>query len=109
MQEFLLKIVGAINTYLSNYILLILLVGTGLFFTIKTRFVQVRCFGQGMKNVFGNIKLNGGKDNAEQIDASLTRISELRKTEKEILRDIEEAKAEADAQKEADKAAKEAK
>ena len=62
MQEFLLKIVGAINTYLSNYILLILLVGTGLFFTIKTRFVQVRCFGQGMKNVFGNIKLNGSKD-----------------------------------------------
>ena len=62
MQEFLLKIVGTINTYLSNYILLILLVGTGLFFTIKTRFVQVRCFGQGMKNVFGNIKLNGGKD-----------------------------------------------
>lgn len=54
-------------------------------------------------------KLNGGRDNAEQIDASLTRISELRKTEKEILRDIEEAKAEADAQKDADKAAKEAK
>ena len=62
MQEFLLKIVGAINTYLSNYILLILLVGTGIFFTVKTRFVQVRCFGEGMKNVFGNIKLKGDKD-----------------------------------------------
>ena len=60
MQEFLLKIVGTINTYLSNYILLILLVGTGLYFTIRTRFVQVRYFGEGMKNVFGNIKLKGG-------------------------------------------------
>ena len=62
MQEFLLKIVGTINTYLSNYILLILLVGTGIFFTVKTRFVQIRCFGEGMKNVFGNIKLKGSNN-----------------------------------------------
>ena len=55
------KIVDTINTYLSDYILLILLIGVGIFFTVRTRFVQVRCFGQGMKNVFGNIKLKGGK------------------------------------------------
>ncbi len=60
MQEFLLNIVANINTYLSNYVLLVLLVGTGLYFSIRTRFVQVRCFGEGMKNVFGNIKLKGG-------------------------------------------------
>lgn len=63
MQEFLAKlesIVATINSYLADYILVILLVGVGLFFTIRTRFVQIRCFGQGMKNVFGNIKLNGG-------------------------------------------------
>ena len=54
-------------------------------------------------------KLNGGSDNAEKIEASLSRIAELRKTEKEIERDIKEAKAEKDAQKEADKAAKDAK
>ena len=54
-------------------------------------------------------KLNGGSDNAEQIDAALSRIKELRKVEKEIERDIKEAKAEKEAQKEADKAAKEAK
>ncbi len=54
-------------------------------------------------------KLKGGKDNAEQIAASIKRITELRLAEKEILRDIEEAKAEKEAQKEADKAAKEAK
>ena len=60
-MDFLLKIVSTINTYLSNYILLFLLVGVGIFYTVRTRFVQVRCFGEGMKNVFGNIKLNGGK------------------------------------------------
>lgn len=62
MQETLLNIVATVNSYLADYILIILLVGTGLFFTIKTKFVQVRCFGEGMKRVFGNIKLFGGKN-----------------------------------------------
>ena len=53
MQETLLNIVAKANAYLSDYILIILLVGVRLFFTIKTRFVQVRCFGEGMKQVFG--------------------------------------------------------
>ena len=57
----LLNVVATINAYLSDYILIILLVGVGIFYTIKTRFVQVRCFKQGMKQVFGNAKLNGGK------------------------------------------------
>jgi len=48
MQEILLKIAATINTYLSDYILIFLLVGVGLFYSIKTRFVQVRCFGEGM-------------------------------------------------------------
>ena len=54
-MDILLSIVQKINFYLSDYILIILLVGTGLFFTVKTRFVQVRCFGEGMKNVFGGM------------------------------------------------------
>ena len=61
MQEMLLNLVANANKYLSDYILIILLVGTGLFFTFKTKFVQVRCFGEGMKKVFGNIKFRGGK------------------------------------------------
>ncbi len=64
MQAFLdaaLKAVQTINAYLSDYILLFLLVGIGLFYTVRTRFVQVRCFGEGMKKVFGNISLKGGK------------------------------------------------
>ena len=61
MEAILLKIAQTINTYLSDYILIFLLVGVGLYYSIRTRFVQVRCFGEGMKNVFGNIKLKGGK------------------------------------------------
>ncbi len=54
-MDMLLSIVQKINLYLSDYILIVLLVGTGLFFTVKTRFVQVRCFGEGLKQVFGGI------------------------------------------------------
>ena len=61
MEDAILKIVQAINGYLGNYILLFLLLGGGIFFSIKTRFVQVRCFKEGMKNVFGNIKFRGEK------------------------------------------------
>ena len=60
-MEVMQKIVDTINTYLSDYILLILLIGVGVFYSVKTKFVQVRCFGEGMKNVFGNIKLKGAK------------------------------------------------
>ena len=61
MQETILNLVATANKYLSDYILIALLVGTGLFFTFKTKFVQVRCFGEGMKKVFGNLKFRGGK------------------------------------------------
>ena len=55
-ETMLLKIVSGINEYLSNYILVFLLLGVGLWYTIKTRFVQIRCFGEGLKNTFGGLK-----------------------------------------------------
>ena len=61
VTDFLLPIVQTINTYMSDYVLIFLLVGVGLFYSIRTRFVQVRCFGEGMKKVFGNLSLRGGK------------------------------------------------
>ena len=60
-MDTILSIVQKINFYLSDYILIVLLVGTGLLFTIKTRFVQVRCFGEGMRAVFQKFSMNGGK------------------------------------------------
>ena len=61
IEEKLLPLVVDFNTYLSSYILIFLLVGVGLWFTFRTKFVQVRYFGAGMKKVFGNISLKGGK------------------------------------------------
>ncbi len=61
MNETLLPIVQTINGYLSDYVLIFLLIGCGLYFSIRTKFVQVRCFGEGMRNVFGNLNLKGGK------------------------------------------------
>ena len=64
LEEMLLPIVVNINNYLSSYILIVLLVAVGLWYSIKTRFVQVRCFGEGMKKVFGNLSLRGGKQSS---------------------------------------------
>ena len=61
IESVLFPIVCKINEYLSNYILVFLLVGVGLWYSINTRFVQVRCFGEGMRNVFGKLTLNGKK------------------------------------------------
>ena len=57
----LLPIVQTINGYLADYILIFLLIGTGLWFSFKTKWIQVRCFGEGMKNVFGKLSLKGEK------------------------------------------------
>ena len=59
----LLEIVQTVNSYLSDYILVFLLIAVGLLYSIKTRFVQIRYFGQGMRQVFGTLSLNGQKHN----------------------------------------------
>ena len=61
MTETLLPIVQKINGYLSDYILVALLIAVGLWYSIKTRFVQVRHFKEGWNSVFGNLSLRGGK------------------------------------------------
>ena len=51
LEAALYPIVVNINTYLSSYILVFLLIGVGLFYSIRTRFVQVRCFEIGRAHV----------------------------------------------------------
>ena len=58
----MLSIIQTINACLSDYILLFMLLGIGLWFTIRTRFVQIRFFGEGMKRTFGDLKLKGAKE-----------------------------------------------
>ena len=60
-MEAVLQLVQRINFYLSDYILVFLLIGTGLYFSVRTRFVQVRCFGEGMRAVFGEFSMRGGR------------------------------------------------
>lgn len=55
----LLSIVSKINGNLSDYVLTILLAGAGLYFTLRTRFVQIRCFREGLRNAFGTFSLKG--------------------------------------------------
>ena len=61
IESTLYPIVCNINTYLSNYILVFLLIGVGLWYSIKTRFVQLRCFKEGWNSGFGNLSLRGKK------------------------------------------------
>ena len=61
IESTLYRIACDINTYLSNYILVFLLIGVGLWYSIKTRFVQIRCFKEGWNSVFGNLSLRGKK------------------------------------------------
>ena len=60
-METILSLVNNVNDLLWNSILLILLCGTGIYFTIRLRFIQVRKFGEGMKLVFGNMMSKGEK------------------------------------------------
>ena len=50
---------------LWNSLLLFLLVGTGIYFTVRLRGVQVRRFGEGFRRVFGGFTLRGKKADAE--------------------------------------------
>ncbi len=59
LEASMLAVASALNTYLSNYILVFLLIGVGLWYSVKTRFVQIRCFKEGMGKVFGNLTLRG--------------------------------------------------
>ncbi|WP_040211138.1 alanine/glycine:cation symporter family protein [Clostridium polynesiense] len=61
----LLDLVKEINSLFWGSLLLILLCGTGIFFTFKLRFVQVRKFKESFKKTFGGITLRGAKAGKE--------------------------------------------
>lgn len=60
-METLLHMVDSANSILWNVILIILLCGTGIYYTIRLKFIQVRKFTEGFRLVFGNISLKGRK------------------------------------------------
>lgn len=72
------QVVVALQGVLSGKILVVLLVGTGIWFTIRLGGVQFKEFGHAFKAVFGNIKLNGekaGKDGMSSFQSLATAIA----------------------------------
>ena len=57
----LLNLVEKGNEFLMSYFLVAVLFGTGIYYTIRLRFIQVRRFKEGFKLVFGNFNMNGEK------------------------------------------------
>ena len=61
LQDVIYNLVTKINGYLSDYLLVFLLLGVGLFYTFRTHFAQIRYFSEGMKKTFGRLSLHGGR------------------------------------------------
>ena len=77
-MEAFTTLVTQASDYLWNWVLLVLLVGTGLYFTLRLRFVQVRRFGEGMRRLFGGFSLHGkaaGKDGMSSFQALTTAVA----------------------------------
>lgn len=51
--------VDTVSAFLWDYALMYLLVATGIYFTVRLGFIQVRKFGAGLKALFGNFSLHG--------------------------------------------------
>ena len=60
-MDVITNLVAKGNSFLWSFLLIVLLCGTGIFYTIRLRFIQVRKFGEGWKLVFGHLSLNGEK------------------------------------------------
>ncbi|MCL2520535.1 MAG: amino acid carrier protein [Spirochaetaceae bacterium] len=58
-MEALFSFIASINNILWGYALLFVLCGTGLFFTFKLKFIQLRQFKAAFKRSFGGVKFKG--------------------------------------------------
>lgn len=76
-MNFLTEIVEMISSFLWDYALMYLLVATGIYFTIRLGFIQLRKFGAGMKAMFGGFSLHGksGEDGLSSFQALTTAVA----------------------------------
>ena len=77
-MEWFTALVEQASSFLWDYLLLFLLVGTGIFFTIRLRGVQLRRFGEGFHRAFGGFTLHGkkaGEDGMSSFQALTTAIA----------------------------------
>jgi AGCS family alanine or glycine:cation symporter len=82
MEQLMDQLTGLVtraNSFLWGlYCLIPLLCGTGLYFTLRLKFVQVRKFGRAFKQVFGNLTLFGeraGKEGMSSFQALATAVA----------------------------------
>ena len=70
MEQFL-KVVTEVNSALNSFawgpVMLVLLVGTGIFLTVRTGCIQVRKFGYIMKNTIGSLFRKSDRDHGENL------------------------------------------
>ena len=77
MEQFT-QLVSTASDFLWNNILLFLLCGTGIYFTIRLGFVQIFKFGSGMRGMFSEFSLHGkaaGKDGMSSFQALTTAVA----------------------------------
>lgn len=78
MEKILNDIFSTIGSYLSSYILIVALLGGGIWFSVKLGFIQVKGFGEGMRRTFGglfNKKGSADKDGMSSFQALATAIA----------------------------------
>jgi len=64
-MEFISGIINAVNSFFWGSVLIVLLCGTGVYFTIRLKFIQVRQFIPAFKRTFGSISFSGEKAGAD--------------------------------------------
>lgn len=55
----LTELISTTNNWITTHILIVILIGAGIYFTIRTGFVQIRLFGQMVKQVFDSRDVDG--------------------------------------------------
>lgn len=55
----LTELISTTNNWITTHILVVMLIGAGIYFTIRTGFVQIRLFGQMVKQVFDSRDVDG--------------------------------------------------
>lgn len=77
-METLNNIVLTIQDYMSNIVLIIVLLGAGIWFSFRLKFIQIRGFKRGIKQVFGGLfgkKGEAGNDGMSSFQALATAIA----------------------------------
>ena len=72
-MESIVNVITEVNSVLNSFawgpVMLALLIGTGVFLTFRTGWIQVRWFGYAMKNTVGSLFKKKAKESGENLSA----------------------------------------